>query len=86
MNRIDKLIFKARAAAASDLELGTALIEQDGDSWAAVIHIHDRTQEHTPTVKRATWTTLERAVEYVRAVAEEYPNSQDVSIIIDDLG
>lgn len=86
MNRIDKLILKARAAAAPGLELGAALIERDGDSWAAVVHIHDRTRGHAPTVKRATWATLERALEYIQAVAEEYPNSRDIPVIIDDLG
>lgn len=86
MNRIDKLILKARAVAAPDLELGAAIIERDGDSWAAVVHIHDRTQGHAPTVKRATWTTLERALEYVRAVAETCPNRKDLTVIIDDLG
>lgn len=86
MNRIDKLILKARAAAAPDLELGAAIIERDGDFWAAVVHIHDRRQGHAPTIKRATWATLERAVEHIQAVAAEYPNTQDVPVIIDDLG
>lgn len=86
MNRIDKLILKARAATAPGLELGAALIERDGDSWAAVAHFHNRTQGHSPTIKRATWATLERALEYIQAVAEEYPNSKDLPVIIDDLG
>lgn len=86
MNRIDKLILRARAAAAPGLELGAALIERDGDSWAAVVHLHNLAKVGPPTVKRATWATLERAVEYVRSVAEEYPNSKDLTVIIDDLG
>lgn len=86
MNRIDKLILKARAAAAPDLELGAAFIEQDGDFWAAVVHLHSPAKAGPPTIKRATWATLERAVEYVRSVAEEYPNSCDIPVIIDDLG
>lgn len=87
MNRIDKLILKARAAAARGQELGAALIEQNGDSWTAVVHLHDGgVQGHAPTIKRATWATLDRALEYVRSVAEEYPNSRDIPVIIDDLG
>lgn len=86
MNRIDKLILKARAAASPGLELGVALIERQEDSWAAEVHLHDRVSGHTPTIKRATWAALERAVEYVRSLAEEYPNSRDLPVIIDDLG
>ena len=86
MNRIDKLIIKARAAVSPGLELSHAFVEHDGDSWAAVVHLSDGVQGHVPTIKRATWATLEAAVEHVRAVAAEYPNSRDVPIIIDDLG
>ena len=55
MNRIDKLILKARAAAAPGLELGGALIERDGASWTAVLQLCDGGQ--APAVKRATWAT-----------------------------
>lgn len=86
MNRIDKLILKAKAAVSPGLELAVALIERNGDSWAAVVHLSDGVQRHAPTTKRATWSTLGAAVEHVRAVAAEYPNSRDVPVIIDDLG
>ena len=86
MNRIDKLILKARAAAGHGLELGAVLIERDGAAWTAVVHLHDRARVGPPTIKRATWATLERALEHVQAVAEEYPNSRDLPVIIDDLG
>ena len=85
MNRIDKLILKARAVASPGLELTTALIERNGDSWTAVVHLSDGVQGHAPTIKRATWATLDEAVEHVRAVAAEYPNSRDVPVIVDDL-
>ena len=86
MNRIDKLILRAQRAAHPNLELTLALIERDGDSWTAEVHLSDRVQGHAPTVKRATWATLERAVEHIRAMSLEYPNSRDVPVIIDDLG
>lgn len=85
MNRIDKLILKARAAVSHDLELSHAFVERDGDSWAAVVYLGDGVQGHPPTIKRATWATLERAVEHIRAMSMEYPNSRDVPVIIDDL-
>lgn len=86
MNRIDKLILKAKTAVSPGLELTTALIERNGDSWAAVVHLSDGVQGHAPTIKRATWATLDAAVEHVRTMAAEYPSSRDVPIIVDDLG
>lgn len=86
MNRIDKLILKARAVVSPGQELAAAIIERDGDSWAAVIHLLDRARVGHPTIRRATWATLEAAVEHIQAVAEEYPNSRDSPVIIDDLG
>lgn len=86
MNRIDKLILKAKAAVSPGLELTVAMIERNGDSWAAVVHLSDGIYGHAPTIKRATWATLDRAMEHVRAVAAEYPNSRDVPIIVDDMG
>jgi len=86
MNRIDKLILRAQRAARHGLELSVALIERTGNSWTAQAHLTDGTGNHAPSIKRATWATLERAVEYIRALALEYPNSRDVPLIIDDLG
>ena len=86
MNRIDKLILRAQRAAYPNLELTLALIGHTGDSWTAEAHLWDGVPGHAPTVKRATWATLERAVEHIRAMSLEYPNSRDVPVIIDDLG
>ncbi len=86
MNRVDKLILKARAAVVPGLEVAVALIERTGDSWATEVHLSDGTPGRPPTIKRATWATLERAVEHIHAMAAEYPNSRDVPIIVDDLG
>ena len=86
MNRIDKLILKARAVVSPGLELSVALIERNGDSWTAEAHLSDGVQGHALTIKRATWATLARAVRYIHEVAAEHPNSRDVPVIIDDLG
>jgi len=85
MNRIDKLIIKAKKAAGPDLELCVAFIEPSGDCWTAIVHLHDGVQGHDPTIRRATYDTLEAAVEHIRAISQEYPNSRDVPIIINDL-
>lgn len=86
MNRIDKLILEAKAAVFPGLGLSTALIERNGDSWAAVVHLSDGVQGHAPTIKRATWATLGAAMDHIKAMAAEHPNSRDVTIIVDDLG
>lgn len=85
MNRIDKLILKARAVVSPGLELGVAFVELNGDSWTAVVHLYDGVQGHAPTIRRCTYATQEAAVEHIRAMAQEYPNTQDVPIIIDDV-
>ena len=86
MNRIDKLLIQAKGMARPGLELVAAIIEQDGHSWTAQTHLADGTGKHPPTIKRATYATLESAVEHIRAMSLEYPNSRDVPVIIDDLG
>ncbi len=86
MNRIDKLIIQAKRIARPGLELTVALIEQNGDSRTAQAHLSDGVPGHTSTIKRATYATMEAAVEHIHAMSLEYPNSKDVPIIIDDLG
>jgi len=83
MNRIDKLIIKAKEAVRPGLELVAAIIEQNGDSWTAQAHLSDG---HAPTIQKATYATLEAAVEHICAMSQEHPNSRDVPVIIDDLG
>ena len=40
---------------------------------------------HAPTIKRSTWGTMDAAVEHIHTLAKEYPNTQDVLVIVDDL-
>lgn len=85
MNRIDKLLILAKAAARGGMELSHALITGSGHSWTAEAFLSDGVPGHAPTTKRATYATEGAAVEYIRAVAKEYPNSKDVPIIVDDV-
>ncbi|MCI9038200.1 MAG: hypothetical protein HFF80_10735 [Oscillospiraceae bacterium] len=86
MNKIDRLILKAKEAARGGQELTVAIIERSGNSWTAQAHLSDGVPGHIPSIKQAAYTTLEAAVAYIRAIADEYPNSQDVPVIIDDMG
>lgn len=82
MNRIDKLLIRAREAARGGLELLPSLVIRDGHFWTAEVHLGDG---HAHTVKRATYATEGAAVEHIRAMAERHPNSQDVPIIVIDV-
>lgn len=85
MNRIDRLIIKAQTVAVqSGPELYLAFLEPNGNAWTAITHLHNRGQE-TPTIHRATYATIEAAVEHIHAMAQEHPNSRDVPIIINDI-
>ena len=83
MNRIDRLLIQARAAARPDLKLSVAILERNGHSWTSHAHLWDG--KHPALLKRATYATLAAAVEYIRTLADEYHYSRDAVIIIDDM-
>lgn len=87
MKQIDRLLIEAKKIAGyTGKQLTLAMVERRGDSWAAMAHLWDRTAGHSPTVETTAHSTEEDAVEHIHALAREYPNSRDVTIIIDDLG
>lgn len=79
MNRIDRLICRAREARPVP-ELAVAIIQRDGASWTAEAQLWDGIQGHAPTVRRVSCAALEAAVAHVRATG------RDVPVIIDDIG
>lgn len=83
MNRIDRLLIQARAVTRT--EMLPSFICQDGDSWTAETYFRNSVHGHSPTVKTATYATQAAAVEHIRTLADEYPNSRDVVVIIDDM-
>ena len=86
MKQIDRLLIEAKKIAGyRGKELILAMIERDGDSWTAAAYLWDRVKEHDQTVETATHASEEAAVEYINTMAERYPNSRDVTIIIDDI-
>ena len=85
MKRIDRLLLQARSSAPGGMELIAAFIAPSGDSWTAAVHLHDGVPGHQPAIEKATWATMNAAVEHVRAMAEKYPNSRDVPVIIADI-
>ena len=86
MKQIDRLLIEAKKIAGyTGMQLTIAMIELCGDFWTATAHLWDRVHGHSPTVETTTHATEEAAVEYINTMAEKYPNSRDVTIIIDDI-
>lgn len=86
MKQIDRLLIEAKKIAGyTGKQLTLAMVERCGASWAAVAHLWDRKPGHSPTVEATTHATMDAAVEHIHAIAREYPNSQDIGIIVDDI-
>ena len=83
MNRIDRLIIKARESIGVELIL--AMVERRGDEWRAAVHLGDRRRHGSPVIEESTHAALDAAIDHIHALAKEYPNSQDVQIIVDDI-
>lgn len=86
MKQIDRLLIEAKKIAGySGKEITLAMVECCGASWAAVVHLWDRKPGHSPTIETTTHATMGAAVEHIHTIAEKYPNSRDVPIIVDDI-
>ena len=66
-------------------QLMHAFVEREGDGWVAEAYLLDSVKGHVPTVERSTHTTQEAAIEHLHVLGEQYPNSKDVTIIVDDM-
>lgn len=82
MNRIDRLIVKAKHSIGTELVF--AFVERCGEQWKAVIHLK-RKENIPPEVIESLHDTDDEAIEHIRAMAEKYPNSRDITIIVDDM-
>lgn len=83
MNRIDRLIIKAQECIGTELIL--AMVERHGNQWRTAVHLGDRRRHGPPVIEESTHATLETAIDHIHELAKEYPNSQDVQIIVDDI-
>lgn len=86
MNQIDRLIIEAkRISGLSGKQLELARIEHTGGEWVSIAHVWDGAEGHTPTTEQALHTTMESAIHYIHDLAAQYPNSRDVTILVDDI-
>lgn len=83
MNRIDRLIIKARESVG--LELTLAMVERCGNLWTALAHLWNRRKGSPPGVEENAHATLDAAIDRIHDPVRDYPNTQDVAIIMDDI-
>lgn len=82
MNQVDRLMIKAKRLAAGGLELCVGIVAQDGDKWKSTAHLWDGV--NPATVDNAQHTTKDDAIDYLHTLAEKYPNTRDVPILVVD--
>ncbi|MEA4955890.1 MAG: hypothetical protein VB096_10345 [Pseudoflavonifractor sp.] len=86
MNQIDRLIIEAkRISGLSGKHLELARIEYVSGEWVSFAHIWDGVEGHAPTIEQAYHTTMDAAIDCIHDLATQYPNSRDVTILIDDI-
>lgn len=88
MNKVDKLIIKAKRAAqrkAERIYAGFVSYDPDTGRWIAKGDLWAGKRRGGRRI-RTEHDTMEAAVDALHALADEYPNTvEDVSIFIDDL-
>lgn len=82
MNRIDRLIIKAKHSIGTELVF--AFVERCGEQWKTAVHL-SRKEQCPPEICESLHATDEEAIEHICAMAEKYPNSRDITIIVDDM-
>lgn len=80
MNRLDKLLEKARELSAKDLIL--AVIDLDGDCWRTYAHMRNGQAGGGVHIESTVHATQSAAVEHIRGIAGDCP---DVPVIICDV-
>lgn len=88
MKMIDRLIIKAKKKCGVE-QLIIAFIEPSDDEqekWIAKGHIHNGVPGTKMKEITFTCTSIEEALKALDELAEQYPNSKDVRIFINDLG
>ena len=83
MKRIDRLIVKAKRSIGTELIL--AYVERCGDQWKAQVHLDHKQQGRELEICESFHPTEDAALDHIHAMADKYPNSRDLTIIVDDI-
>ncbi|MEA4933730.1 MAG: hypothetical protein VB071_09195 [Lawsonibacter sp.] len=87
MKQINRLLIEAKKMAGlCGVQLSLAMIDREGDQWSAKGYLWDGVTGSQLMQESAVRPTLDAAMGFIYELAEKYPNSRDVAIIIDDLG
>ena len=83
MKRIDRLIIKAKRSIGTELVL--ALVEQRKNDWKVLLQLDHKEQGRALEVCESSHETVDAAIDHIYAMADKYPNSRDLTIIMDDM-
>jgi hypothetical protein len=86
LDRIDKLMILAKKKFGNDgKEISVCFVEPVGGHWVAKADIWDGRPGGDIQRKESVHGTVNEAIEALHDLAEEYPNSQDITIIVNDI-
>lgn len=86
MKQIDKLLIRARDAAnKNDERLFMAFVYPEDDAWIARGHLWRGMKGKGFRAVYEPCSTMEDAVDAAHRMADQYPPTQDFTIIVDDL-
>lgn len=82
MKRIDRLIIKARQSIGTELIL--AYVERCEAQWKAQVYLDHKEQGRDLEICESFHLTEDAALDHIRVMADKYPNSRDLTVIVDD--
>lgn len=85
MKQIDRIMIKAKKLSGNQGELCVALVVPSEKGWSAIGHIWNGKEPSAPRIETSLHDTMDEAVQAIYKLAEQYPNSQDITLIIDDV-
>ncbi len=83
MKRIDRLLIEAKTMI-SNRKLVCAMVDRLNAAWIATAHFADKAKGRGVIMESSTHGTLDAAIDHLHKLGEQYPNSRDVPIIVDD--
>lgn len=84
MNRLDKVLAKAKDLITPGVVLGLAFIEPGPAGWLAKAHLFSK-RDGTQTIETTAHTDELTAKEHIDQLTKEYPGGGDVPVIILDV-
>lgn len=85
MKHIDKLIIKAKTISnKNDDKLIVAFITFENDKWYTSARVWNCKRESGLREINNSFNTFDEAVKEIHKIAEQHPNDEEITIIVDD--